>query len=408
MTPPTIFRNARLVEGNTLVIRDLAVQGGQFVAQPGDDFAELDLGGQLVLPGFVDVHTHLDKGQQEAGIQNPDGTFDGAIAALYPATPLPFDAADLRRRADFALRCAFAHGTVALRSQIDSLWPEPERGLAVLREMAADWSDRIALSFTLLTAADAMVPGEADRIGRTLAGIGALGGVFRGQDPTARARRDVMLCAADAHGVDLDLHVDEILDPASNGLETIADAAIAHGFQGRILCSHCCALSVLPDSDADRVLDKVARAGIALISLPLCNQYLLDRHPGRTPRWRPGTLVHEARARGIPVAFASDNARDPFYAYGDLDMLEVLREATRGLHLDHSGSLWLDTFTDTPAALMGLSKLGHLTPGAAADFTVYPARRWSELLSRPHSDRVVYRRGKRIDAVVPPYATLDP
>ena len=33
---------------------------------------------------------------------------------------------------------------------------------------------------------------------------------------------------------------------------------------------------------------------------------------------------------------ASDNTRDPFYAYGDLDMIEVFREATRILHFDHS------------------------------------------------------------------------
>jgi hypothetical protein len=42
------------------------------------------------------------------------------------------------------------------------------------------------------------------------------------------------------------------------------------------------------------------------------------------------------RARGIRVSFASDNTRDPFYAYGDMDMLEVMREATRIGHLDHS------------------------------------------------------------------------
>ncbi len=36
-----------------------------------------------------------------------------------------------------------------------------------------------------------------------------------------------------------------------------------------------------------------------------------------------------------PVAIASDNTRDPFYAYGDLDALEVLREGARILHFDH-------------------------------------------------------------------------
>ena len=62
--------------------------------------------------------------------------------------------------------------------------------------------------------------------------------------------------------------------------------------------------------------------------------------PGATPRWRGVTLLHEMKERGIPVAVASDNTRDPFYAYGDLDMVEVFREAVRILHLDHPIAGW--------------------------------------------------------------------
>src|SRR5207248_2671746 len=78
----------------------------------------------------------------------------------------------------------------------------------------------------------------------------------------------------------------------------------------------------------------VAEAGIAIVSLPMCNLFLQDRTPGRTPRWRGVALLHEIRARGIRVAIASDNCRDPFYGYGDHDMLEVFREAVRIAHLD--------------------------------------------------------------------------
>ena len=45
----------------------------------------------------------------------------------------------------------------------------------------------------------------------------------------------------------------------------------------------------------------------------------------------------------VTVMVASDNTRDPFYAYGDLDLLEVYREATRILHFDHSDRAWLQT-----------------------------------------------------------------
>ncbi len=59
-----------------------------------------------------------------------------------------------------------------------------------------------------------------------------------------------------------------------------------------------------------------------------------DRQTGgkipRTPRWRGIAPLHELRAAGIPIALASDNTRDQFYAYGDLDMLEVFSQVGTG------------------------------------------------------------------------------
>ena len=55
-----------------------------------------------------------------------------------------------------------------------------------------------------------------------------------------------------------------------------------------------------------------------------------DQRGERTPRWRGVTLLHELRSHGIPVALASDNTRDQFFAYGDLDMLEVFNQVLPG------------------------------------------------------------------------------
>lgn len=56
-----------------------------------------------------------------------------------------------------------------------------------------------------------------------------------------------------------------------------------------------------------------------------------DHAARRTPRWRGITLLHELRAAGVPTALASDNTRDQFYAYGDLDMLEVFTQVGASL-----------------------------------------------------------------------------
>jgi cytosine deaminase len=105
---------------------------------------------------------------------------------------------------------------------------------------------------------------------------------------------------------------------------------------------------------------------------------------------------------------ASDNTRDPFYAYGDLDMLEVFREATRILHLDHAGPNWPRAIAATPADLMNLDRQGRIEAGDAADLVLTRARGLSELLSRPQADRTVLVAGRPIETTLPDYRELDP
>ena len=174
-----------------------------------------------------------------------------------------------------------------------------------------------------------------------------------------------------------------------------------------MLCGHCCSLAAQPPDEAAGTLDLVREAGIAVVSLPMCNLYLQDRVPGRTPRWRGVTLLHEMAARGIPVALASDNCRDPFHAYGDHDMLEVFREAVRVAHLDRPLGDWPRAVTRTPAAIMALPEAGVMRVGAPADLVLFRARSDSELLSRPQSDRIVLRAGRQIDTTPPDYRELD-
>src|SRR4029077_2887124 len=166
-------------------------------------------------------------------------------------------------------------------------------------------------------------------------------------------------------------------------LGQIADAALRHKFTGRIVAGHCCSLALADDNERATIIAKVAEARIAVVSLPMCNMYLQDRHAGRTPRWRGVAPLHELAAAGVTVAVASDNTRDPFYAYGDLDMLEVYRMATRILHFDHPVADWPRTIFTTPADIMRLPQAGKLAAGGPADFVIFRGRSWTELLSRP-------------------------
>ena len=235
---------------------------------------------------------------------------------------------------------------------------------------------------------------------------GILGGVaYPNPDLEAQIERAFQL--AKARDLHLDFHVDETNDPESRCLAAIAAATLRHDYIGKVVCGHCCSLAVQPAAEAAATMALVKAAGIGIVSLPMCNLYLQDRVPGRTPRWRGVTLLHELRAAGVPVAVASDNCRDPFYGFGDHDGLEVFTQSVRIAHLDRPYGNWARAVVATPADLMGLGHLGRIGVGLSADLVLFTARSFSELLSRGQADRVVLRSGRAIDTQLPAYAELD-
>ena len=395
---------------------DIVIDGGRIAAiDPAragkDDLASFDLDHGIVLPRLVDVHTHIDKGHIWHRAQNPDGTHLGARNAVMADRDANWSAEDVSKRMDFALRCAFAHGTGALRTHIDSYPKQTPISWPVFAEMREHWKGRIALQAVSLCPIDVVNDAAVFRtlVDTVVKHDGILGGLtFLGEAPGPKtdAMLDKIFEAAMANGLDLDFHVDENHLPQARSLGQIADAALRHKFLGQIVAGHCCSLALAGDAERAATIAKVAEARIAVVSLPMCNIYLQDRMSGRTPRWRGVAPLHELDAAGVSVMVASDNTRDPFYAYGDLDLIEVYREATRILHFDHSDRPWLKTVATTPGEVMRLPH-GRMAVGAPAGMILTRARTMNELLSRPQNDRVVLCAGRQVDRTLPDYRELD-
>ncbi len=391
-------------ETGDLVRRDLCIADDRIVEGGGE---RVEMAGAMVLPCFVDMHTHLDKGHIWGRAPNPDGTFNGALTTVAADREAHWSADDVRRRAEFGLRCAYAHGTRAVRTHLDSIPPQDSISWPVFADLREAWAARVDLQAACLVGIDrADLTGAFVRTADIVAEHGGVLGMVTYPVPDLRSQLRAFFRLAADRGLSVDFHVDETLDPEATTLRVIAETALDLGFEAPIVVGHCCSLSTQDEAEADRTMDLVAEAGISVVSLPMCNLYLQDRQPHRTPRYRGITLVHEMAARGIPVSFASDNTRDPFYAYGDLDMLEVLRQATRIGHLDHTSDDWVRSVTTTPAGACGFDA-PSLAPGAPADLVIFRARTWTELFARPQSDRIVLRGGRAIDRALPDYAELD-
>ncbi|MFT5487211.1 MAG: cytosine deaminase, partial [Alphaproteobacteria bacterium] len=325
------------IDADGLFHTDLSVDNGRIsgispVGQDDSSISEVDLDGSMVWPCFVDVHTHIDKGHIWPRQRNPNGTRAGALSSTGADRAANWTAEDVRARMNFSLESAYAHGTAAIRTHLDSTPPQHKITWPVVSELRDTWAGRIDLQAVCLEP----IWGYADRgFGVEIADMmvehgGIMGAVLNVQDDTD-ALLDFVIGLAIDRGLELDFHVDEMNDPAANSFDHIAEALIRNDFGKPVNVGHCCSLAIRPQAEIDHALDLAVKANMRVTSLPMCNMYLQDRPepgaPPRTPRWRGVTILHEMKARGIPVAISSDNTRDPFYAYGDLDGAEVFTQA---------------------------------------------------------------------------------
>ncbi|NEQ53474.1 MAG: cytosine deaminase [Leptolyngbya sp. SIO3F4] len=360
----------------------------------------------LIWPCFVDMHTHLDKGHIWPRCPNPDGTFMGALETVRNDHN-NWHSDELYHRMEFGLKCSYAHGTQAIRTHLDSFGALGKTNFQVFNELRHQWKDRLTLQAVCLVSLDYFLTPEAEPLAQLVAEFdGVLGGVACMNEHLV-PQLDKIFTLAKRYDLDLDFHTDESLNPDDITLRYVAEAALRHGFQGSITCGHCCSLSVQSPEVVEETLQAVQAANIGIVSLPMCNLYLQDRQAAYTPRYRGVTLLHEIHRHSIPVALASDNCRDPFYAYGDHDGLDVFKQSVRIGHLDRPFAHWPQSLTSRPAQLMGLKKLGKLEPDTPANLICFKARTLNELVARNQCDRVVIRHGYPIDTTLPDYQELD-
>ncbi|XGV97122.1 MAG: cytosine deaminase [Leptolyngbya sp. BL-A-14] len=408
---PLAMPDQRPFCGDFLLV-DLEITGGVITAivpagNTRDSSPSVDLRSGIVFPCFVDLHTHLDKGHIWERTPNPDCTFDSAIDTIQADTQKYWDADDVYRRMEFGLKCSYAHGTKAVRTHLDSGGQQAALSFSIFKTLQTAWADRLTLQATSLVSLEDYLTPEGEHLADYVAEVdGIMGGVAY-MNPQIEAQVDRAFTLAKERRLNLDFHADETNDPNSTTLRIIAEAAIRHQFEGRIVCGHCCSLAVQDPEIAQTTIALVKEAGIGVVSLPMCNLYLQDRQTGRTPRWRGVTLLHELKQAGVPVAIASDNCRDPFHGFGDHDALQVFSLSVKIAHLDQPYGAWCRAITSAPADMMGLPTVGRIGVGLPADLVLFKARRYSELLSRSQHDRLVVRSGRAINATLPDYAELD-
>jgi len=401
-----IIKNARsprslssLVDGDSILLDcDIGINAGVIVSvdpagsKPINETTPVnDVEGRIVMPGFLDAHVHLDKAFTWDRAPNVRGEFWDAIELLGKDKE-NWTAEDLHRRGTFALRCAEAHGSVAIRTHVDTGLDWGEVSHDAMQTLREEWAGRIELQTVSLCGLESYMEPKGRRIAEwTLKHPNSLLGGMPQMNPDLDKQLRYFFDLAAEMGVGVDLHVDENGNPDAECLRHIAKIVLEKEFPHAVTCGHVCSLAVQDAARALSTIDLVAQAGIQIISLPMCNLYLQGRpaesgHRG-TPRWRGVTLLHELNAAGVTTACASDNVRDAFYAWGDFDMFEVFLQSIRIAHLDTEPAFSSSTVTAGPAKIMGLQQFGKIVPGGDGRLVAFSAKSFNELLSRPCQER---------------------
>lgn len=355
----------------------------------------IELEGRLVVPGLVDAHQHLDKTRTRRTVPNPQGTLYGAIEAFrrYAAG---MSGEDVAARAERTMAACLARGTVAIRTHAN-VDPEARcRGVEALVALRSRWRERLRLQVVAFMTSGATKAGVPAR--EWLEEAIALGADVIGGTPTyaddPMAFLDLLFDAAERHAKPIDLHLDEHLDATRTQFDAVIERTRAHGMAGRVVASHCSALSALEPRAAARVIEGFAAAGIGVVTLPAANLFLQGRDAAKLAP-RGITRIQELQKADVPVAAGSDNIQDPFVPSGTGDLLEIARWALLAGHLGSNDlGRAFEMISSTPARLLGFGEDYGIRVGARADLLLTEAADPADLVAGGSLARTVMVNGR--------------
>jgi cytosine deaminase len=405
MTVALVLKNARVLRVDAKEVEELNLAigvDGRIASVsstvPSDEQEKaIDLNGRLVVPGLVDAHQHLDKSRTRCLVDNPTGTLQGASAG-YRTFAARTTRDEIMARAKRTLDICLANGTVAIRSHANIESDTCLRSVKALIELRELYRDRITLQVAAHLTTDAPRDLKASRewLAQSISmGVDAIGGVPQYADEPL-AFLDLLFEFAERSGLPLDMHIDEHLNGKQLLLNAVIERTRAHGMQGRVTAAHCCALSAIASAEAKYITEQLAKAGIAVVTLPAANLFLQGRDIERlSPRGL--TRLSELLAAGVRVAAASDNIQDAFMPIGSGDLLELARWTVVAGHLGlRDLRTAFDMISAAPAAIMGLSAGWGIRPGARADLLITDAEDVEDLVATGAKNRAVLVGGRLV------------
>ncbi|MBR0954789.1 amidohydrolase family protein [Bradyrhizobium canariense] len=365
-----IFRNAVL--RGAAGPMDIGVTRGRITAiEPtlACEAVEVDVGGRLVLPGFVDSHIHLDKACLLGRCGHDYGSVSDAIRAVA-GMKKDFTVEDVYARGARVLERAIVHGTTRMRTHVEIDPRIGLRGFEAVKALKRDYAWAIDLSLCVFPQEGLTNdPGSEELLIQALRDGGkVIGGCpYTDTDPNAHLARIFDL--AQEFDVDVDLHLDFDLDPSWWHLDEVCRQTERRNYGGRVAIGHATKLSALPPERLRAATAQLVKAGVAVTVLPATDLYLMGREATHNAP-RGLTLAHKLAGEGVVCSVATNNVLNPFTPFGDASLLRMANFYANVAHASvNDFETCLDLVTELPARLMNLGDYG-IKVGNPADLVV--------------------------------------
>ena len=368
-----ILRNALIAGEESKPPLDIGIEGGRIAAIEGGLAAEgeeIDAGGRLVSPGFIETHIHLDKSCLLDRCKSVKGTLEEAIGEVAKAKR-NFQPDEVRERAVRTLEKSILQGTTHMRTHLEV---DPVVGLKSLdgiQPLIEEYKWAIDLEICIFPQEGLLNnPGTDELMIEGLKrGCQVVGGApYTDSDPPGQIDR--LFEMAREFDVDVDMHLDFGNTPEGMTIEHVCNRTEEFGYGGRVTVGHMTQLSTLQAAEFERITRRLADAGVAVTVLPSTDLYLMGRHQDHNVL-RGVVPVHKMLRHGVNCNLSSNNVLNPFTPFGDCSLI---RMANLYANICQVGQIddtieCFDMVTRRSADLLNLDDYG-IEVGKSADLVV--------------------------------------
>jgi cytosine deaminase len=393
-----ILRNGRIVGRHDGAPVDIGIEKGRIAAiEPrlAADGRQIELGGRLVSPGFIETHIHLDKSGILDRCKADKGDLEEAIGEVARAKKA-FTPEDVYQRAKRTLEKAIVNGTTHMRTQLEVDPGIGLRGLEGVLPLIEEYRWAIDIEICIFPQEGLLNnPGTDELMVEALGRGGKVVGAAPYTDSDPKGQMDRIFALAREFDIDIDMHLDFGPSPDDMDLLYVCELADKHKYGGRVAIGHVTKLSAAPPALFAQAAKRMADAGVALTVLPSTDLYLMGRHMEHTVM-RGVTSCHKLLHAGVNCSLSTNNVLNPFTPFGDCSLIRMANLYANICQVGTRSDIreCFNMITERSAALMRLRDYG-IAVGKSADLVVLDCRDPETAVAELVAPMYGFKRGRQ-------------